>query len=338
MTIKERIEAFNKLKLAIENLTDEERESLYTQAAQGNPWFTAANTERALNGIAQFLSKEVLTSWTGRYNLDATSPKKIGVAMAGNIPLVGFHDLLCVLLAGHTLIAKLSSQDTVLINFVSSLLKKVEPRFSDKLFFEERLKNIDAVIATGSDNTSRYFEYYFRNIPHIIRKNRSSCAVIMGEEPSDELAKLGADVFSYFGLGCRNVSKIFVPEGYDVSLLLKPWEHYKEVVNHHKYANNYDYQKCLLLMNQNLFYDGGFVLLVENNALVSPISIVYYEYYKDLEELKNKLNSQEEKIQCIVSAKGWYPTSIPFRKAQLPDVWDYADNVDTMRFLAGLVG
>jgi hypothetical protein len=338
MTIKERIEAFNKLKLPIENLTDEERESLYTQAAQGNPWFTAANTERALNGIAQFLSKEVLTSWTVHYNLNPTSSKKIGVAMAGNIPLVGFHDLLCVLLSGHTLIAKLSSQDTVLMNFVSGLLKKVEPRFSDKLFFEERLKNIDAVIATGSDNTSRYFEYYFRNIPHIIRKNRSSCAVIMGEEPSDELAKLGADVFSYFGLGCRNVSKIFVPEGYNVSSLLKPWEHYKEVVNHHKYANNYDYQKCLLLMNQHLFYDSGYVLLVESDALVSPISIVYYEYYKDLEALKNKLHSQEEKIQCIVSAKGWYPASIPFGKAQLPDVWGYADNVDTMKFLSGLGG
>ncbi len=336
MTLKERIEAFSKLKLAIENLTGIERESLYTQAAQGNPWFTSANTEQALNGITQFLSKEVLTSWTDRYSLSTTPSKKIGVAMAGNIPLVGFHDLLCVLLSGHTLSAKLSSQDSVLMTYLSNLLKKIEPRFIDKIFFEERLNNIDAVIATGSDNTSRYFEYYFRAIPHIIRKNRSSCAVIMGEEPNDELAKLGTDVFSYFGLGCRNVSKIFVPEGYDASLLLKPWEYCKGVVNHHKYANNYDYQKCLLLMNQNLFYDGGFVLLVENNALVSPISVVYYEYYKDLEDLKNKLQPQEEKIQCITSASGWYPTSIPFGKAQLPDVWDYADRVDTMKFLAEL--
>jgi Acyl-CoA reductase (LuxC) len=337
MKLEERIDAFVQLGSAIGNLTAEARQPLFAQVAQQNPWFTADNVELALKGITQFLSKESLTKWTQSYHLNPTSPKKIGVAMAGNIPLVGFHDLLCVLLSGNILIAKPSSQDTVLMHFVSSLLKKIEPRFNDNLFFEERLNTIDALIATGSDNTSRYFEYYFRSIPHIIRKNRSSCAVIMGEEPGDELVKLGADVFSYFGLGCRNVSKIFVPEGYDVSLLLPPWERYKEVVNHHKYANNYDYQKCLLLMNQTLFYDGGQVLLVENNALVSPISVVYYEYYKNLEELKGKLTSQEEKIQCIVSAKGWYPHSIAFGKAQLPDLWDYADDVDTMKFLSGLV-
>jgi hypothetical protein len=336
MELKERIDAFVRLKSAIENLKAEEREQLYNHATQQNPWFTVKHIELALQGITQFLSRESLTKWAELYPLDSINPKKIGVAMAGNIPLVGFHDLLCVLLAGHTMIAKFSSQDTVLINFVSGLLKEIEPRFTDKLFFEERLKNIDAVIATGSDNTSRYFEYYFRSIPHIIRKNRSSCAVIMGEEPADELTKLGADVFSYFGLGCRNVSKIFVPEGYDVSQLLTPWEFCKEIVNHHKYANNYDYQKCLLLMNQTLFYDGGHVLLTENPALVSPISMLYYEFYKDLEELKTKLQTQEEKIQCIVSAKGWYPRSIPFGKAQSPTVNDYADNVDTMEFLSEL--
>jgi hypothetical protein len=336
MELEERISAFVQLKSAIENLTAEERNNLYSNARQGNPWFTEENAQRALDGITQFLSKESLTKWASSYQFNPASSKRIGVAMAGNIPLVGFHDLLCVLLAGHKLIAKLSSQDTVLMSFISNQLKKIDSRFNERIFFEERLTGIDAVIATGSDNTSRYFEYYFRNIPHIIRKNRSSCAVIMGEEPSNELVRLGTDVFSYFGLGCRNVSKIFVPEGYTISQLLTPWEQYKEVVNHHKYANNYDYQKCLLLMNQSFFYDGGHVLLVENNALVSPISIVYYEYYKSLEELKSKLKSQEEKIQCIVSAKGWYANSIPFGKAQLPDLLDYADNVDTMKFLSGL--
>lgn len=338
MELRERIEAFGRLKQAIENLSSDERENLYDQAAQGNPWFTAGNIQMALDGICQFLSKESLTKWIAGYQLNSVIPKKVGVAMAGNIPLVGFHDLLCVLISGHTMIAKLSSQDTVLLNFVREQLRKINPQIGEKIFFEERLKDIDAVIATGSDNTARYFEYYFRNLPHIIRKNRSSCAVIMGEEPSDELARLGTDVFSYFGLGCRNVSKIFVPEGYNVGLLLTPWERFKEVVNHHKYANNYDYQKCLLLMNQNLFYDGGQILLVENTSLVSPISVVYYEFYNNLEELKAKLHSQEEKIQCIVSAKGWYSKSIPFGKAQFPDVWDYADNVDTMQFLSRLGG
>ncbi len=334
MKLEERIEAFAQLGAIIENLPTEERENLYARAAQGNPWFTKDNIEQALRGTVLFLSKESLIKWTEGYELNSVVPKKVGVAMAGNIPLVGFHDLLCVLIAGHTLIAKLSSQDTVLMNFIAEQLKKVNTNFNDKIFFEERLKDIDVVIATGSDNTSRYFEYYFRNIPHIIRKNRSSCAVIMGEEPAEELIQLGADVFSYFGLGCRNISKLFVPEGYDIGLLLTPWERFKEVVNHHKYANNYDYQKCLLLMNQNQFYDGGQVLLVENASLVSPISVVYYEFYKKLEELKEKIQSQEEKIQCIVSAKGWYAKSIPFGEAQSPQLWDYADHVDTMKFLS----
>ncbi|MFM9837514.1 MAG: acyl-CoA reductase [Cyclobacteriaceae bacterium] len=336
MKLEERIEAFAQLGVIIENLTTEEHETLYSLAAQGNPWFTKDNTEQALRGIAVFLSKNSLIKWTNGYELNSVVTKKVGVAMAGNIPLVGFHDLLCVLMAGHTLIAKLSSQDTVLMNFISTQLKKINPVFNDRLLFEERLNDVDAVIATGSDNTSRYFEYYFRKIPHIIRKNRSSCAVIMGEEPSDELIKLGSDAFSYFGLGCRNISKIFIPEGYDLNLLLPTWGKYKEVVNHHKYANNYDYQKCILLMNQNLFYDSGYVLLIENQALVSPISVLYYEYYKNLEELKDKLQLQKEKIQCIVSAKGWYPSSIPFGKAQFPQLGDYADNVDTMQFLSGL--
>jgi hypothetical protein len=334
MDLKERIEGFTQLKSVLENLSLDEHESLYTHATLANPWFTRENIDQALNGIIKFLEKEKLIKWAESYHLPQTKSKKIGVAMAGNIPLVGFHDLLCVLISGHTLIAKLSSQDTVLMKFISEHLKKINPKFAEYLFFEERLKGIDAVIATGSDNTSRYFEYYFKNIPHIIRKNRTSCAVLMGEEPKEELEKLGMDVFSYFGLGCRNVSKVFIPEGLEVSQLLVAWEKYKEIVNHHKYANNYDYQKCLLLMNQTQFYDGGQVLLVENIALVSPISVIYYEQYKNLEELKDKLQSLEEKIQCIVSAKGWYPKSIAFGEAQSPQLGDYADNVDTMKFLS----
>lgn len=336
MNLEERIKAFVQLKSTIDNLTNAEKSNLYELCALANPWFTTENTDRALRGIAQFLSEESLTAWTNGYNLNVASSKKIGVAMAGNIPLVGFHDLLCVVIAGHTLVAKLSSQDTVLMNFMIEQIKRIDARFMDKIFLEERLKNIDALIATGSDNTSRYFEYYFRNIPHIIRKNRTSCAVIVGEEPSAEISKLGIDIFSYFGMGCRNVSKLFIPEGFNLSSLLTCWEIHKDMVNHHKYANNYDYQKCLLLMNQIPFYDAGHALLVENVNLVSPISVIYYEYYDSLEELKTTLELQKDKIQCIASAQGWYPNSIPFGQAQFPAVSEFADNIDTLKFLENI--
>jgi len=192
------------------------------------------------------------------------------------------------------------------------------------------------MIATGSDNTSRYFEYYFRNIPHIIRKNRTSCAVILGEETPEEFCELGKDIFSYFGLGCRNVSKIFVPENFDFIPLLDNLASFKPIIHHHKYANNYDYQKSILLVNQIHHYDTGFLLLTENQNLVSPISVMYYEYYVDQTDLNSKLLSHQEKIQCIVSAKGWYKKSIPFGDAQFPEVNDYADGVDTMAFLTSL--
>jgi hypothetical protein len=259
--------------------------------------------------------------------------KKIGIAMAGNIPLVGFHDLMCVLLSGHQLVAKLSSSDSVLMKFVRDSIISIDSSFADKLLFEERLNGVDAVIATGSDNTSRYFEYYFRNIPHIIRKNRTSCAVIVGEESPEEYSMLGKDIFCYFGLGCRNVSKIFVPENFDFPVMLKSLESFQPIVNHHKYANNYDYQKSILLINQTHHYDNGFLLLTENENLVSPISTVYYQFYKDQNDLSLKLQSMADKIQCIVSAQGWYKQSVPFGEAQFPLVSDYADGVDTMAFL-----
>jgi len=333
MNLAERIEAFVQLKLTIENLPAVERENLYLQATQQNPWFTAQHIDLAMRGIAKFLTKETLTQWAQSYQLDSVPSKKIGVAMAGNIPLVGFHDLLCVLITGHTLVAKLSSQDTVLMSFICDQLKKIDHRFVEKIFLEERLNNVDAIIATGSDNTGRYFEYYFRNIPHIIRKNRSSCGVITGEETEVELIDLGKDVFSYFGLGCRNVSKLFVPEDFDLKKLMKAWEVYHQVVNHNKYANNYNYQHSILLINLIHFFDNGSIILTESKSLVSPIAVVYYEFYKDLDHLKDLMGAHQEKIQCIVSAKGWYSASVPFGKAQEPEVWGYADDVDTIKFL-----
>ncbi|MGC4023167.1 MAG: acyl-CoA reductase [Cyclobacteriaceae bacterium] len=333
MTLNNRIEAFHQLGEKIKNLSSQEKSILFLEIANENPWFTESNVQLAFDGISKFLNKEVLEKWSQKYSFEKIESKKIGIAMAGNIPLVGFHDLLCVLLSGHQLIAKLSSSDSVLMKYIEKSLMEIENNFESKIIFEERLKNVDAVIATGSDNTARYFEYYFRNIPHIIRKNRTSCAVILGEESSDEFELLGKDVFSYFGLGCRNVSKLFVPENFDFKNLLKSWEIYQPIIHHHKYANNYDYQKSILLINQINFYDTGFNLLTENQNLVSPISTLYYETYRDQDDLNIKISQNKEKIQCLVSAKGWYKPSFAFGEAQYPAIDDYADGIDTMAFL-----
>ena len=338
MNLEQRISAFVKLGHRIATLPSQDLAILQDKTAQRNPWFTAPNVNLALEGISRFLNEKNLRTWTSdkNYSLNPSTAKHVGVAMAGNIPLAGFHDFLSILIAGHKLHAKLSSQDSVLINSLTEMLLEEEPGFTSFISFQERLNGVDAVIATGSDNTSRYFEYYFRNIPHIIRKNRSSCAVIMGEEDNSLLTELGNDVFSYFGLGCRNVSKLFVPEHYNFIPLLDSWEGYKEVSNHHKYANNYDYQKSILLVNQVPFLDNGFVMLTEHANLVSPISTIFYEFYSDLPELYTKLKQHEEKIQCITSANGWLKESVGFGQAQYPDVWDYADNVDTLKFLSAL--
>jgi hypothetical protein len=332
MTLEQRINAFSALGNRIGSLNKTEREQIYQHASLTNGWFTPPSVQTALDGIALFLKKDTLQNWTSRYPTPS-SEKVVGIAMAGNIPLVGFHDLLCVLISGHRALIKLSSQDALMEVLIKWLIE-LEPRFAGKISIEERLNAAEAMIATGSDNTSRYFEYYFRNRPHIIRKNRSSCAIIMGEEPAEVLVELGKDVFTYFGLGCRNVAKVFVPEEYTFIKLLDAWAPYLEISNHHKYANNYDYQKSILLINQTPFLDNGFVLLTESSNLVSPISVLFYERYIDQIDLQEKLQSHADKLQCVVSANGWYPNSVPFGKAQQPDVWDYADNMDTMKFLA----
>jgi hypothetical protein len=332
MDLATRINAFNELGNRIKALHKTGREQLYERANLSNPWFTAASVQNALDGIALFLDSETLRSWTSQYPT-APNQKMVGIAMAGNIPLVGFHDLLCVLISGHQALVKLSSQDALMQVLINWLIE-IEPRFATKIKIEERLNAAEAMIATGSDNTSRYFEYYFRTRPHIIRKNRSSCAIIMGEESNEELLKLGKDVFTYFGLGCRNVAKVFVPEEYSFTNLLDVWQPYQAIIHHHKYANNYDYQKSILLVNQTAFFDSGFVLLTESANLVSPISVLFFERYIDQTDLQHKIQSHSEKLQCIVSANGWYSTSVAFGKAQQPEVWDYADNVDTMKFLS----
>jgi hypothetical protein len=254
--------------------------------------------------------------------------------MAGNIPLVGFHDLLCVLISGHMAQIKLSSKDSKLPSYIIKHLLWLEPGFEKNISVTEgKLHDFDAVIATGSDNSARYFHQYFGKYPNIIRKNRTSVAVLSGNESTQELSQLGEDVFSYFGLGCRNVSKIYAPVGYDFTLLLDAWQGFHDIIHHHKYSNNYDYQKSILLVNRLPFLDNGFVLLQENERLVSPISVVYTESYTTPKNLHEKLSAIREKIQCIT---GNGDSFIPFGQAQYPSLGDYADQIDTLKFLSEL--
>ncbi len=336
MNLSERLEAFCSLGDAITNLSMSDSKALAEKARNENPWFTEENVLMALMGIRVILNKRKLTTWAQTYRPEPTESKTVGVVMAGNIPMVGFHDFLCVLISGHSLKAKLSSQDTILLKFIFQKLIEIEPRFSDRASFEENLKGVNAMIATGSDNTARYFEYYFRNIPHIIRKNRASCALIVGEEPKEEFELLGRDVFSYFGLGCRNVSKLYVPEDFEFKPLIESWKAFELVINHHKYANNYDYQKSILLVNCEPFLDCEFILLKESKSLISPIAMIYFEKYRSQQEVREKIEMHSDKLQVVVSAKGWFKDSVPFGQAQFPEVQDYADKVDIMNFLEGI--
>lgn len=287
----------------------------------------------AVEGIQRFLKEQTLLAWTALYNLPE-APRKVALVMAGNIPLVGFHDLLSVLISGHTAMVKLSSKDTYLPRLLATTLIEIEPRFDDHIIFADRLKEFDAVIATGSDNSSRYFDYYFGKYPNIIRKNRTSIAILNGTETTAELKALGIDIFSYFGLGCRNVSKLFVPEDYSFDPFFQSLEGYHDIIHQHKYCNNYDYQKSILLVNSIPFLDNGFMLLNEDQRLVSPISTIYYERYRDHEDLLTKVELSRDKIQCIVGKTA--PATIPFGQAQYPAVNDYADNIDTLQFLCTL--
>lgn len=331
METEERVAAFVKLGEYIKNLSEEKFKSLAEGIRIENPWFTEASLRMAVSGILRYLDENELQKWIKAYNPVPHQIRVVLLIMAGNIPLAGFHDFLCVLINGDAALIKLSSKDTVLIRFLADQLIGIDPSFGPKIRFEESFTNFDAVIATGSDNSSRYFDYYFGKYPHIIRKNRTSVAVLDGSENETDLTALGSDVFSYFGLGCRNVSKLFLPHGYDFRLLFKSWEHYKDLELHHKYYNNYSYQKTILTLSQLLHLDNGFVLLQENEKLVSPLAVVYYEYYSNPEELNGKLSQMREKLQCIVG--NFFPASVRFGETQMPALMDYADDVDTMRFL-----
>ncbi|GAA0189630.1 acyl-CoA reductase [Fulvivirga kasyanovii] len=333
--LKERIAAFTELGKRIDNLDAETATELFAKARSNNSWFTRESVESALKGIVNYLHEDKLTRWAEAYPV-RNQNKKVGIVMAGNIPLVGFHDLLSVIISGNQAHIKLSSQDTALMTYVVHELINISPALEKQIIIRDQLKDIDAIIATGSDNTSRYFNYYFGKYPNIIRKNRTSCAVLTGSESDEDLARLGDDIFLYFGLGCRNVAKLYVPKGYKFDQFYAAIEPFKYVSDHHKYNNNYDYNKSIYLVNGVPHLDNGFLMLKEDNAMVSPISVIFYEQYASESELEALLEANKEKIQCVVTNNNKRPDSVNFGDAQQPEVWDYADGVDTMKFLVTL--
>lgn len=303
-------------------------------AESQNGWFTKENVKFALNEWSVVLNEEKLRSWLKTYRTNkGVTFKTIAIIMAGNIPLVGFHDFISVLLSGNKVLAKLSSNDKVLLPFMAEFLIREYPELKDYIEFTQgKLENFDGVIATGSNNTSRYFEYYFGKYPSIIRKNRSSVAILTGNESKDQLKNLGEDIFRYFGLGCRSVSKLFVPKDYDFKLFFEAVYDWKGIINNHKYCNNYDYNKAVFLMSDFTILDNGFLLVKEDNGFASPIGTLYFEYYSDKQSLKDQLKDRESELQCVVS-NGFKENEVTFGTTQQPKLSDYADGIDTLDFL-----
>ncbi len=301
-----------------------------------NNWFTPDNVHFSISSWAEALTEININQWLSEYTFIEKAPKNVGLILAGNIPLVGFHDFLSVLISGNNVLVKTSSKDDYLIKFLAKYLIALDHRFNEKItFVEDKLENYDAVIATGSNNTARYFEYYFKDKPSIIRKSRNSVAVLTGNETPEEMTLLSEDVFRYFGLGCRNVSKIFVPKNYNFDAFFNGMYAQKDVIYYEKYANNYDYNKAVFLMSNFQLLDNEFLTIKEDISHASPISSVFYEYYEDINEVKTRLQQDAEMIQCVVS-NGSIENSVYFGNTQKPNLWDYADNVDTRQFLINL--
>ena len=298
-----------------------------------NGWFTRENVIFSLQQWSKALTRESLDQWLDRYDLSKIEPKTLGIVMAGNIPLVGFHDFISVLLAGHKVVAKLSGNDKQLMPVIARFLTRLDPEYKDRIrFTDNKLEDFDAVIATGSNNTARYFEYYFSKVPSIIRKNRNSVAILTGKETPEDLEALGEDIFRYYGLGCRNVSKLYVPESYNFDDFFKAIYKWNPIINQAKYANNYDYNKAVYLMSEFKLLENGFLILKEDSGYSSPIATLFYETYENPEALREHLKNESEKLQCIVK-KDPDDNEVKFGHTQKPQLWDYADNVDTMEFL-----
>lgn len=338
MKLEKRIEALVYLGKQLEDYSDELQAAI-KYAHLKNGWFTVENIDRALQGIKNsFLQKNQLHQWASHYALQKeVKPKTIALILAGNIPLVGFHDLLSVFITGHQAQVKLSEKDKYLLPFLVKLMATAYPEVTQYFNFTEKLESFDAVIATGSNNSARYFETYFGKYPHIIRKNRNAVAIINGHESAEELAGIATDVFTYFGLGCRNVSKLYVPENYNFEPLLEKMHEHNRVVLNSKYKNNFDYNYTLLILNKVPYLANGCILLTENQSLQSRIAGLHYEYYQDQGILLEELNARKEEIQCIVSTKpiGDLRVISP-GEAQSPRLMDYADGVDTIQFLLSI--
>ncbi len=308
----------------------EEWQDIKLRAADMNAWFTQGNMELAVRNICtHLLDADKLQSWIQGYTVTA-SPKRIGIVAAGNIPLVCFHDFLCGFMSGHITVLKLSSKDEILLKHIVAKLTEWEPQVAQQVMIADNLKGCDAYIATGSNNTARYFEEYFGKYPHIIRKNRTSVAVLDGTETAEELGLLMDDVFTYFGLGCRNVTQVCLPKGYDITLLMEAANKYADIIHHHKYKNNFDYYLAIYLLNKVHYYSNDALLMVENTIPFSAVSVLHYRFYDDKNTLISELQNSED-IQCIVGHG-----QTPFGTAQCPTLTDYADGVDTMQFLTTL--
>lgn len=341
MELKDRINAFAELGNRIANWVSLEKKKksspispILQQAFNKNGWFDAPQVLLAMESIQFWLNSKSLNSWVSSYDFNEIekSPKVVGVIMAGNIPLVGFHDYLSVLISGHKLLAKLSTKDEVLISFLHHELINIEPRFKDLVDFStERFNDVEAVIATGSDNSSKYFEYYFSKKPHIIRKNRTSIAVLTGKETKEQLNELGNDIFRYYGLGCRSITKLYLPKGFEIDWFYTGIIEHAGVINNHKYQNNYDYHKSLFLLNGLKIWDNNFLLLKEDNSLTSPVGTLFYEEYEDIKDLEERLSSVSSKIQCRVGIGGF-----DLGNSQKPELTDYSDDIDVLQFLKNL--
>ena len=324
-------ENFNNNKIKTYPKWDLKLSEILKEASLYNPWFTLKNLRLSLKNWAIELKKVKIENWLSGYNIHKNNSKTVAIIMAGNIPIVGFHDLLSSMLLNFKCLIKLSSDDKILIPFIVNFLEFRNPSFKNRITFESnKLKNFDAVIATGSDNSHKYFEFYFSNYPNIIRKTRHSVAVLDGNETDHDLSLLSNDIFNYFGLGCRSVSKVFIPLGYDLDLLFNAFYKHKEVINHNKYANNFDYNKAVFLMSEDKFVENGFIILKEESKLGSPIGCLYYQYYDDLNYIYKSIKEKSDKIQCVVSND---KNTVAFGSTQCPKLEDYADNIDTLDFL-----
>ena len=338
MTLEERIQVLSQLGKLISDFDNEEVQKAITQAHRENQWFIPNNSKSAIQSISdKFLQADKLRAWISEYEIGTKEQKKVGLVLAGNIPLVGFHDVLSTFICGNHSVIKTSSKDDSLIKMILNKMAMLEPRTRSYFSITERLSGFDAVIATGSNNTAKHFEYYFRDYPKIIRKNRVSVAVVDDNTDEDALKNLGKDVFEYFGLGCRNVSKIFVPDTFNLDRLFESFFEFQDIIHHNKYKNNYDYNEAIWLMGQDDFLTNGFLHLKEEKSLYSRIGSLYYERYNQINEVIDRIEEDKENIQCISTDVHLENLkTIPLGSCQSPELDDYADNVNTIEFLLNL--